>query len=47
MEVNALRKEVAEVEDKEKQLSSTLKKKKQSERETARTKFKVDMEKRQ
>jgi|TARA_B110000116_G_scaffold255966_1_gene254739 hypothetical protein len=47
LEVNAPRKVVAEVEDKEKQLSPTLKKKKQSETDAARTKFKVDMEKKQ
>ena len=43
LEVNALRKEVAEVEDKEKQLSFTLRKKKQGEKEAAKTKFKVEM----
>jgi hypothetical protein len=38
LEVNAPRKEVAEVEDKEKQLSATLKKKKQSETDAGENK---------
>jgi hypothetical protein len=43
--VGALRKEVAELEEKEKKLSVNLKAKKQGEATKARTSFKVDMEK--
>jgi hypothetical protein len=43
-EVNALRKQVSELEEKEKQLSANLRAKKKGDASRARTAFKVDLE---